>query len=162
MRDHQKYIDEVDAELAKLRAKCLGQDLSFEVLLPEDSWIWKAEDKASYITQQLLFALAKVEPNFSIPPELEESSTWLYALILFLETKCNPADRTFASIKRILDLDETTREFMFEDKPFKVLQTLPPFLLQRFDLGVLQLLDSRGLLSPSPLSHFDLPFGQSK
>ena len=63
MRDHQKYIDEVDAELAKLRAKGLGQDLSFEVLLPEDSWIWKAEDKASYITQQLLFALAKVEPN---------------------------------------------------------------------------------------------------
>lgn len=153
MRDYQKYVDEVDAELAKLRAKYLGQDLSFEVLLPEDSWIWKTEDKAAYITRQILFSLAKVEPNFSIPPELEETSDWLYTLILFLETKCTPADRTFASIKRILDLEGVTRELVFKDEPFKVLQTLPPFLLRHFDLAVLQLVIARNVV---PKSRFDL------
>lgn len=156
MRDYQKYVDEVDAELARLRAKYLGQDLSFEVLLPEDSWIWKTEDKAAHITRQILFSLAKVEPNFSIPPELEETSDWLYTLILFLETKCTPADRTFASIKRILDLEEVTRELVFEDEPFKVLQTLPPFLLRHFDQAVLQLLDTRQLLAPKTFSLSDL------
>ena len=145
MRDYHTYIKEVDRALEDLRAKCLGQDVSFHVLLPEEAEFWTYEEKAEHITRLLLFSLAKVEPCFSIVPELEESSAWLKALLLYLMKRCNPEDQTFANVTKITRLDSGIRECMFEDNAYAVLCTAPPFLLHSLDLAILYLLDARGL-----------------
>ena len=142
----KQYLESVEADLRDQRSKVLGQDHSFEDFLPTGSNGWKAEEKTAYLTKLLLFALTKAEPVVSILPELEESRDWLHALILFLLEKCNPEDRTFASMKRILDLEEDIREMMFSSGEYSALLTEPPFLLTRFDLAVLHLLESRDLL----------------
>ena len=141
----KQYLESVEADTREFRSKALGQDRSFEDFLPEESGGWKAEEKAAYLTKLLLFALTKAEPVVSILPELEESRDWLHALILFLLEKCNPSDRTFASMKRILDLEEDTREMMFSSGEYSALLAEPPYLLTRFDLAVLHLLESKGL-----------------
>ena len=97
-----------------------------------------------------MFSLAKVEPCFSIVPELEESSAWLKALILYLMEKCNPEDQTFANVTKITRLDDGIREYMFEESAYAVLHTTPPFLLHSLDLAILQLLETRNL-SPDHL-----------
>ena len=139
----KQYLESVEADLSTQRSKALGQDRPFEDFLPQESGGWKAEEKAAYLTKLLLFALTKAEPVVSILPELEESRDWLHALILFLLEKCNPEDRTFASMKRILDLEEDTREMMFSSGEYSALLTEPPYLLTRFDLAVLHLLNAR-------------------
>lgn len=141
----KQYLESVEADVREFRSKALGQNRAFEDFLATDSSGWKAEEKAAYLTKLLLFALTKAEPVVSILPELEESRDWLHALILFLLEKCNPEDRTFSSMKRILDLEEDTREIMFSSGEYSALLTEPPFLLTRFDLAVLHLLESRGL-----------------
>lgn len=141
----KQYLENVETDVRELRSKALGQDRSFEDFLPADSSGWKTREKAAYLTKLLLFALTKAEPVVSILPELEESRDWLRDLLLFLLEKCNPDDRTFASMKRILDLEEDTREMMFSSGEYSVLLTAPPFLLTRFDLAVLHLLESRDL-----------------
>ena len=146
MRDLADYIKEVDQALEDLRAKCLGQDVSFHVLLPEEAEFWPCEEKAEYITKLLLFSLAKVEPCFSIVPELEESSAWLKTLLLYLMKQCNPEDQTFANVTKITRLDGGIRECMFEDNAYAVLCTTPPFLLHSLDLAILSLLDTRALV----------------
>ena len=147
MRDYHTYIKEVDRVLDNLRAKCLGQDVSFHVLLPEEAEFWAYEEKVEHITKLLLFALAKVEPCFSIVPELEESSAWLKALLLYLMKQCSPEDQTFANVTKITRLEVGIRECMFEDNAYAVLRATPPFLLlHSLDLAILSLLDARALM----------------
>lgn len=148
MRDYKAYVKEVDRALEDLRARCLGQDVSFHVLLPEESEFWTTQEKAAHITQLLLFTLAKVEPCFSIIPELEESSAWLNALLLYLMRRCNPEDQTFACLTKIIRLDSGIRECMFGDNAYAILRTTPPFLFKALDAAILQLLETRNL-SPS-------------
>ena len=140
----QQYLESVEADLRDQRSKALGQDRSFEDFLPTESSGWKAGEKAAYLTKLLLFALTKAEPVVSILPELEESRDWLHALILFLSERCNPSDHTFSAMKRIIVLEEDTREMMFSSGEYSALLTEPPYLLTRFDLAVLHLLEATG------------------
>ena len=140
----ENYLQEVEDALGKLRSKALGQDLSYDILLPPKSERWTAEEKATYLAKRFLFVLSKAAPVASILPELEESRDWLRDLLLFLLEKCNPDDRTFASMKRIINLEEDTREVMFKSGDYAALLTEPPYLLTRFDLAVLYLLEATG------------------
>ena len=139
----ENYLQDVEDALGKLRSKALGQDLSYDILLPPKSEHWTAEEKAAYLTKRFLFALSKAEPVVSILPELEESRDWLYALVLFLEEKCSPPDHTFFAMKKIIELDEETRATLFGEAPYIALQADPPFLLGNFDLSILYLLYER-------------------
>lgn len=145
LEELKQYLESVEADLSTQRSKALGQDRPFEDFLPQESGGWKAEEKAAHLTKLLLFALTKAEPVVSILPELEESRDWLHALFLFLLEKCNPSDRTFSAMKRIITLEEDTREMMFSSGRYPALLTDPPYLLTRFDLAVLHLLESRDL-----------------
>ena len=69
----ENYLQEVEDALGKLRSKALGQDLSYDILLPPKSERWTAEEKATYLTKRFLFVLSKAAPVASILPELEES-----------------------------------------------------------------------------------------
>ena len=44
-------------------------------------------------------------------------------------------------MKRIINLEEDTREVMFKSGDYAALLTEPPYLLTRFDLAVLHLLE---------------------
>lgn len=137
----ENYLQDVEDSIRNLRSKALGQDVPYDILLPPQSEHWTAEEKAAYLTKRFLFALSKAAPVVSILPELEESRDWLHALFLFLLEKCSPPDHTFSAMKRIIDLDDDTREVMFESDSYTVLQADPPYLLTHFDLAVLHLLE---------------------
>ena len=145
MKDHRKYIKDVDDLLQRLRARCLGQDIPLDVLLPSRAEAWTAEARADQVAKQLLFALSRAEPDFAIRPELTETYAWLKTIVLYLEARVTSEDRTFAAIRRVLDLEEGTRAILFEEAEFAPLQAAPSFLLQFYDAAVLQLLEARGV-----------------
>ena len=147
MKDYGNYVKKVDQHLAVLRAKYLGQDTHFNAVLPPEANLWSYEKKADYLTQLILFSLAKVEPSSAILPELEETSHWLKAPILFLLHTCPENNHTFSAIKKILTAGEELREAIFKEArlEYSILKTPIPFLLQSFDEAILYLLHNHHL-----------------
>ena len=145
MRTKQTYVERVDDLLAKLRDRMLGYEQSFEELLPEGSEAWTDPQKADRITQILMFALAVENPRLAYHAEMQEACQWLYTLILYLEQQCNPEDRTFSGMMRLLKLDDDLREIMFEANEYKLLQEPASFLLRSMEGAIQRILDAKEL-----------------
>ena len=146
MMDARAYVEEVDSLMEKLRNRCLGMDTEFKVLLPEGSDGWNEEEKAKYIAKIILFALVGAAPVSIHQSGAQRLADWLYAAVLYLEMRCSPTDHTFASIRKLVDLDLDTRKLMFHKAPFQELQKIPHWALcSTFEIAVQTLLDSRPL-----------------
>ena len=158
MRTKQTYVEQVDDLLAKLRDRMLGYEQSFEELLPEGSEAWTAPQKVNCITQILMFALAVENPRLAYHAEMQETCQWLYTLILYLEQQCNPEDRTFSGMMRLLKLDDDLREIMFEANEYKLLQEPASFLLRSMEGSIQRVLNTRNTAPHRRKLYADIDF----
>jgi len=138
--DH--YIIQVDEFLNTLRVKLLGQDLPYESILPSAFQTKNDAVRCAHLSEQMTFALAKMLPELQ-GTLLAAAQSWLYEALLFLTTRCNDEDHTFASIIRVISLPEDTRMLMFGDAastyPHLCYEEAPPFSSQELQSALLNL-----------------------
>lgn len=143
--DEKFYLTRVEKTMDKLRAACLGQDVSLTAILPEHFKGRPSEEQAKQLTEQIIFALAAAADYENEPlNQLAECRRWLYDVTLYLLEQCNQEDQTFEQMKTLIFLPQGVRYILFlsfrEGSCTELIKDEPPRLLNEFDLAVLVLL----------------------
>ena len=155
--NEQLYLKQVDKTLEKLRALCLGQDTRLTTILPNHLLPQPNDVKAKHISEQIIFALAKINSEPISEEQLAASRTWLYSLTLYLLLECNKEDQTFQQLKHLIFLSQGVRDIFIKTHLEPVcsasLQGDPPALLNEFDGAVWWLLKTLNLTHAAQEKH---------
>lgn len=120
----------------QLRALCLGQSVRLTSILPSHVQAQPIEHQARQLSEQILFALAKMHEGEISPHQLSCSQNWLYGVSLYLLQECREEDQTFQEFKRLVNLPQHIRSVLFENflsAPKALTEKEPPALLQNLD-----------------------------
>ena len=161
MLDEKCYLSHVERTVEKLRAACLGQDLSLTAILPEHFRDRPPEEQAKQCTEQLLFALAAAAENEGVPLDrLPECRKWLQDVTLYLLEKCNEDDQNLSQLKRTIFLPRSVRYLIFRSflngSCRELLTGEPPELFKELDLAWICLLETHGLFDHVQKVHEEL------
>ena len=153
LSDEQFYLKKVDQTLERLRAICLGQTTLLSDILPSYLQLQATEEQARQISEQILFALAKVSSEIISPGQMLYAQKWMQGSIHFLLQECNADDQTFKELKRLLLLPHRVRRIFFQtfcQGTYKeLLDENPPAIFKDFDGAIWWLLCINNL-SASP------------
>lgn len=145
----QAYIYKTDKLLERLRMKQLGLDRKLDDLIPPEHRVDGVRDKARYLSQRILFLLLRDLDSDWTSPELNRGRQWIYEVILYLYSFCDPEDRTLGGILRLFRLPQETRALLFEKSDnedcFERIRTDSqcPFLEDELELVSVRMLSER-------------------
>ena len=112
--EKRAYQIQVEKLINKLRAACLGQDISLTAILPERFKNSPPEEQVEQITDQILFTLTAVaKENHNSLEELPEARRWIRDVTLYLMTWCCEEDRTCRQLIRLLEQPRGVRMLVF-------------------------------------------------
>ena len=151
-REEQLYLQRVDQTLEQIRALCLGQSVRLTSILPSHVQARPIEHQARQLSEEILFALAKMYKGEISPQQLSHSRDWLYGVSLYLLQECREEDQTFQEFKRLINLPQHIRRILFENflsAPKALTEKEPPALLQNLDGAIWYLLNVHELAAPA-------------
>ena len=155
--NEQLYLKQVDKTLEKLHALCLGQDTRLTAILPNHLLTQPDDVRAKHISEQIVFALAKINTEPISEEQLADSRMWLHSLTLYLLLECNKEDQTFQQLKHLIFLSQGVRDIFIKTHLEPVcsvsLQGDPPTLLSEFDGAVWWLLKTLNLAHAAREKH---------
>ena len=150
--EKRAYQIQVEKLINKLRAACLGQDISLTAILPECFKSSPPEEQVEQITDQILFTLSAVaKENHNSLEELPEARKWIRDVTLYLMTWCCEEDRTCRQLVRLLEQQKGVRMLIFssfalESGCHELTNETPPLILKNLEVAWLCLLDPHRLL----------------
>lgn len=148
--EKRAYQIQVEKLIDKLRAACLGQDISLTAILPDHFKNSPPEEQVEQIADQIFFTLTAVaKENHNSLEELPEARRWIRDVTLYLMTWCCEEDRTCRQLVRLLEQQKGVRMLIFssfalESGCHELTNETPPLILKNLEVAWLCLLEVKG------------------